>query len=150
MALEMVLELEGSPPDWQAIKKALERAGAEHVEALLGGDKEKFTNFPDSRLQVTAHRSLGPPTLRPMAEGNHDCHFPVDWTMTLRISNGADYDKCVEDIHEFLNRLVEESSIQFVLSFQREGVYAFRDRKRGFNWFWESPRLPQSDVQTDL
>lgn len=149
MALEMYLELEGPPTDWAAVKAALVQSGIGNLDAFDSPslDKRMFFNNSETQIGMTTFEgwedshgnwNKGP---RPFvsAEGNHGCNFPVGEGLVFRIHNKK-YDETVEDIKIFLTRLSQLSPMQFVLSFQGEGVYAIRDKKRGFEWFWDAPR----------
>ena len=62
----------------------------------------------------------------------------TQYSIIFRINNNY-YDEFVEDIRKFLNTLVAISPMQFVLSFQYEGIYASR-HKDNFEFFWDAPR----------
>lgn len=149
MALEMHLELEGPETDWKAVREALRRTGVEELELFDDLTTFNVPYFTRSHAQImktqfhnwesddrTWHK--GP---RPFvsAEGNHGCKFTVSGGLIFRLINSL-YDESVEDIKSFLTHLTELSPMQFVLSFQGEGIYAIRDHKRGFEWFWNDPR----------
>lgn len=69
----------------------------------------------------------------------HGCDFKVTGGAVLRITNTL-YDEAVATIKLLLTQITKKTNILFVLSFQLEGVYAIRDRQRGFEWFWDEPR----------
>lgn len=136
MALEMKLELEGNPPDWSAVEYALIETGVDDLKPLPLGPLD--ASFIKSGTYITRFQWSDGPRDRVSAEGRHGCKFVVAGGLTFRINNSR-YNESVEDIKTFLCHLARRSPMQFVLSFQGEGVYALRC-SRGFEWFWENPR----------
>jgi hypothetical protein len=141
MALDMSLELEDIPNALDDCRKAAEKTGVIWPKDDLGTDF-LHGNFRHSNLYFWRSRGATNSGAVPhaiCAEGLHDCEFIVKHVVTFRLVN-ANYDECVHDIKEFLTNLTQISSIQFILSFQGERVYSLRDKKRGFEWFWNQPR----------
>lgn len=136
MALEFKLELEGNPPDWSAVEYALKETGVDDLMPLPLGPLD--ATFTQSGTYITRFQWSDGPRGWVSAEGRHGCKFVVAGGLTFRINNSK-YDESVEDIKTFLSHLVKRSSMQFVLSFQGEGVYALRCGS-GFEWFWDNPR----------
>lgn len=137
MALEMWLELEGNPPDWAVVETALANTGVENLKFLREGELDTY--FKESNAWIRTFRWSNAPRFEVTAEGEHGCKFTVSEGLIFRINNSK-YDESAENIKTFLAHLSELSPMQFVLSFQGEGVYAIRDKKRGFEWLWDAPR----------
>ena len=137
MALEMELEMNGSVEDWHKLKAVLDEIGMYDVERR--GDFLVRGVLGQGELIVGASWGSAPRDGVIRAEGNHGCDFVVNGNLTFRIINAL-YDEAVATIKTFLTRLTEKTGMLFVLSFQYEGVYAVRDRERGFEWFWSEPR----------
>lgn len=134
MALDMFLELEGSQPSWEALTEAATLTGVEDLRSIPGSSFDgRF------RASSTSFWLSGGDKLQPLvAEGRHECAFLTQYVVVFRVNNDR-YDESVEDLRTFLTHLARLSPMQFVLSFQYEGVYAVRD-KRGFDFFWHAPR----------
>jgi hypothetical protein len=137
MALDMYLEVNGSQTDWEVAKALLYELGMprldEHGPRALWGTLSNGEVFAEAQWAPLRSRD------EIIAEGKHGCEFVVTCEFSFRINNSM-YDEAVATIKTFLQRLTEETNMQFVLSFQYEGVYAIRDRERGFEWFWNEPR----------
>lgn len=139
MALDMFLELEGDPPDWDACLEAARKVGVADLEHKDG----QLVQGVFSRSGLCFWRSgSSEKGLRPIAaEGHHGCCFLRRYVICFRVgqitTDGSSDDE--QDIRQFLIKLSELTSMQFVLSFQFEGVYAVRCR-RGFEWHWDMPR----------
>ena len=139
MALDMFLEIEGDSPDWAMIRLIAEKMDVEWPDTDPGKGP-MHGSFPNSWMHFWVGGGGKDRELRePVAEGKHDCHFLTRYTILFRLINSK-YDECREDIKKFLTHLSELTSMQFVLSFQFEGVYAIRDHQRGFEWFWDNTR----------
>jgi len=137
MAIEMNLEMNGSDEDWEALKLILNEVGLHSVEA-----QDKFglrASLGNGELAIGVSWRHSPRGGAIRAEGKHDCSFIVTGNATFRITS-AMYDEAVATIKLLLTLLTERTNMLFVLSFQLEGVYAIRDRERGFEWFWSDPR----------
>ncbi|RFB68902.1 hypothetical protein E4P32_20645 [Herbaspirillum sp. 3R11] len=149
MSLDMNLEIEGGSPDWAALEKAAKAAGVveltnsfPHPERKSGvtnfyKTEEQFDGwFLKSRTSFRLHKkaSLG----NISAEGVHGCDFKVQYVIVFRPPNSG-YDEFVEEIRIFLSILADLSSMQFVLSFQYEGVYATHNAT-GFSFHWDKPK----------
>lgn len=138
MANDIFLEVEGASPSWIDLRNAAEKTGViwpEHDDS-----KAFYGNFSRSGMFFwTGGGGENREPRQPTAEGQHECHFLTRYTIVFRI-NSSKYDECVADIKTFLTRLTMITPMQFVLSFQLEEVYAIRDHKRGFQWFWNEPR----------
>lgn len=138
MALDMYLEMGGDLKDWKATKEILYELGMaklpEHRLDAVWYTLGEGEVFCEAQWMRPSRR-----TTEIIAEGEHRCTFHVDAEVSFRITNSM-YDKAVEIIKAFLTRLTERTDMLFVLSFQYEGVYAIRDRERGFEWFWHDPR----------
>lgn len=139
MALDMFLELEGDPPDWAACVEAARRAGAVDLEykdeqLVQGAFIRSGVFFWQGGVSEKGLRSIA-------ANGNHGCCFLRRYVICFRLreittdcsSDGE------QDIKRFLENLTDLTSMQFVLSFQYEGVYAVRC-KLGLEWCWREPR----------
>lgn len=149
MALDMSLEIEGEKPDWEALGQAALATGVEDfanplaekgVDNFLAKYYNKEERFDGYFLKSFAHFRLHKKSVlgKIYAEGNHGCDFNTQYSIIFRINNNY-YDEFVEDIRKFLNTLVAISPMQFVLSFQYEGIYASR-HKDNFEFFWDAPR----------
>jgi hypothetical protein len=137
MGLDFELELEGSQPDWAACAEAARRVG---VDELTQADDRFGGQFSRSGTFFGATKRAERRDYGINAEGDHGCSFPVHYSIEFRLNSGK-YDESVVDVKEFLTQLSELSPMQFVLSFQYEGVYAIRDHLRGFHFFWDNPLL---------
>ena len=137
MALEMDLEMNGGPQDWKALNLIVEEIGLSEISA----QDETGMRAALGRGELSIGVSWGNPKRDGVirAEGKHECHFKVTGTILFRINNSM-YDEAVATIRTILTQLTERTDMLFVLSFQYEGVYAIRDPKRGFEWFWQEPR----------
>jgi|SRR5450830_713004 len=71
------------------------------------------------------------------AEGLHGCDFKVRYAIVFRPPSRG-FDEFVEKIRIFSSTLADLSPLQFVLSFQYEGVYAIRNAT-GFSFHWDKP-----------
>ncbi len=136
MSLDMFLEIEGERPDWRALDKAIRAVGVVNYEGghdgvFQGSFAKSDGYFWLSKRDKDQRKSI-------IAEGSHGCVFCVCYTIVFRINNSF-YGEFVEDMHNFLRELADLSSMQFVLSFQYEDVYAIRDSKE-FQFFWNQPR----------
>ncbi|MFJ3058270.1 hypothetical protein [Herbaspirillum sp. NPDC087042] len=136
MSLDMSLEIEGEIPDWEALDNAIRSVGVINYEidrdyVFQGAFKKSDGYFWLSKRSEAQRKTV-------IAEGNHGCSFCVYNAIVFRINNFY-YDDFVEDMNSFLKKLTSLSSMQFVLSFQYEDVYAVRN-KRGFEFFWDQPR----------
>jgi hypothetical protein len=132
MALDMYLEVNGSQADWGVAKAILYEMGMsrldEHRPHTLWGTLGNGEVFAEAQWGPVRSRN------EILAEGMHGCSFAVTCDFSFRINN-AMYDEAMATIKTFLTRLTERTDMLFVLSFQYEGVYAIRDRERGFEWF---------------
>jgi hypothetical protein len=138
MALDMSLELEGEAPDWRACIQAARLTGVTSLTSEEGHAHRFEGQFARSWVVFwTSRRDTRPWVVT--AEGDHGCDFTRLYTIVFRLNNSR-YDESVADLRDFLTHLAELSSMQFVLSFQGEQVYAIRDHERGFEFFWDSPR----------
>ncbi|NUU03159.1 hypothetical protein HNO84_16255 [Herbaspirillum robiniae] len=135
-SLDMSLEIEGEKPDWEALGNAIQSVGVVNYEIERDSVFQGAFAKSDGYFWLSKRSDGQRKTV--IAEGNHGCEFSVWNTIVFRINNSF-YDEFVEDIHIFLKRLAELSSMQFVLSFQYEGVYAIRNEKE-FQFFWDQPR----------
>jgi len=137
MALDMYLEINGKQADWETAKKILYESGMPHLEAHR--HNSLWGTLGDGEVFAEAEWGLPRRTREIIAEGAHGCSFLVEGEMSFRINNSM-YDEAVATIKAFLTALTERTNMLFVLSFQYEGVYAIRDKERGFEWFWQEPR----------
>lgn len=137
MALEMQLEMNGDRRDWKMLNLILAEVGLSGID--IQDEAGIRANLGNGELMIGA--SWGNPKRNGeiRAEGKHDCNFKVTGTILFRINNSM-YDEAVATIKTVLTHLTERTNMLFVLSFQYEGVYAIRDRDRGFEWFWQQPR----------
>lgn len=137
MALDMNLEMNGAAIDWEEFKMILKEIGLISVEF----EDEFGLRAVLGHGELTIGFSLGQSPRNGMirAEGLHECDFTVTGGAVLRITTSL-YDEAVATIKFLLTQIAEKTNILFVLSFQLEGVYAIRDRRRGFEWFWDEPR----------
>jgi hypothetical protein len=133
----MNLEMNGAAADWQALKVILKEIGLSSVEAEDEMGLRAVLGNGELTISVSLNQSSRGGVIR--AEGKHECTFNVTGGVVLRITNSM-YEEAVATIRYFLTRITERTNILFVLSFQLEGVYATRDRQRGFEWFWDTPR----------
>ncbi len=129
--------MNGCVEDWRKLKAILDEIGMDDVERR--GDSVVRGVLGHGELIVGASWGDAPRGGVIRAEGNHGCDFVVNGNLTFRIINAL-YDEAVETIKTVLTCLTETTDMQFVLSFQYEGVYAIRDLERGFEWFWNQPR----------
>ena len=149
MSLDMNLEIEGDLPDWAALEKAAKAAGVGELTNAFSRPspkgflsnfyktEEQFDGwFLKSRTSFHLHKqaSIGNIT----AEGLHECDFKVRYVIVFRPLNSG-FDEFVEEIRIFLSALADLSPMQFVLSFQYEGVYAIRNAT-GFSFHWDKPK----------
>jgi hypothetical protein len=133
MSLDMVIELEGEKPDWNAIKNSAIKVGVESLD--LKGNQISFC-FLKSRSRLWTVDAGRPREIA--AEGKHGCNFLTRFRLIIRI-NVSMYSESVENIHDFLFNLSYISPMRFVMSFQQEEVQAIRN-DRGFEFFWDNPR----------
>ena len=139
MALDMVLELEGHRPDWEACLEAARMTGVSTLES----DGVRLIDGAFERSGVYFWRGVSgfgeEGELLPVrAEGNHSCDFLTRYVIIFRLNN-SEYDDSVQDLKQFLTHLAALSPMKFVLSFQREEVRAERCTS-GMDWFWDAPR----------
>jgi len=138
MALDMYVEASGDSGGWHVAKEILCEMGMaripEHRPNAVWGALGNGEVFCEAERDRPSRRS---PEI--VAEGVHGCKFLVNVEFSFRINNSM-YDEAVATIRTFLTRLTDRTDMLFVLSFQYEGVYAIRDRERGFEWFWNKPR----------
>lgn len=138
MALDMYLEMGGSAKDWEITKEILYELGMERLpEHRL--DAVWYTLGNGEVFCEAGWRRPSRRTKEIIAEGDHGCSFLVEAEISFRINNSM-YDEAVATMKSVLTRLTKRTDMLFVLSFQYEGVYAIRDRERGFEWFWNDPR----------
>mgnify|MGYP003576470726 CR=1 FL=1 len=136
MSLDYILELEGDPPDWAACIEAARRAGVTTLNTR--GDRLDDATFKDSSGFFWATENWRSRLSAISAEGDHGCSFLTRWSIVFRLNNIA-YEENREDIRRFCIELSARSKMEFVLSFQLEGVRATRDG-RGLIWSWDEPR----------
>lgn len=137
MALEMQLEMNGDLDDFRLLTCILEEIGLLDVEKV---DDHTYAGFlGNGEVGVLVRWGYAPRDSVIRAEGNHECNFLVTGNLMFRIRTSL-YDEAVETIGIVLTQLAQRTKMLFVLSFQYEGVYAIRDKERGFEWFWREPR----------
>ncbi|HEY4318805.1 MAG TPA: hypothetical protein VGN04_14490 [Herbaspirillum sp.] len=149
MSLDMTLETEGDSPDWAVLEKAAKAVALGELTNSFSSPERKgvLTNFYEmeerfdgwflkSRTSFCLHKQASLEHI--CAEGMHGCDFKVRYIIVFR-PPASGYDEFVEEIRVFLSTLTDLSSMQFVLSFQYEGVYAIRNAI-GFSFHWDAPK----------
>jgi ketosteroid isomerase-like protein len=136
LSLDIILELEGDPPDWGACIEAAQAVGV--TSLTTKGERLDDATFRDSGGYFWSAENRRGRLSSISAEGKHGCSFETRYCIVFRLNNGA-YEMNRDDIHRFCSELAERSLLGFVLSFQLEEVRATRDA-RGLVWTWDAPR----------